>query len=910
MSQKALLIAEKPDLQRKIEEVYKNHRNSIPYEITFAAQRGHLVTLLSPTEMDESLSKWEWDTLPIEPEQYGGWKYKVIEEPKKGNFMTAKERYAAIAKAIRSGSYDFIIHAGDADQEGELLVNIVLRSIGNKLPVKRFWTNDLTESHILNALTDLRDDDNDPMLTNLMAAAVARQHSDWRFGMNVSRAATLKMRNRISCGRVKTPILAVVCKREEEIRNFRPSTTYGVKAVYDEGFEGTLYDEKEAEPEDSKKENDDEQKNGVIWMDTREEAETVMNDLHETVTVISCSSKNTETYAPKLYKLATAQIDAGKKGYNDKDTLDTIQKLYEKEYLSYPRTDCEYLSSDEDFSGILNSLSGISDYDEFTKNIDELAIEKVRHNKRWINDKALQEAGHSALRPTTNVPDPGELSQIERDIYDMIVRRFIAIFLPPQVQKRTVLIGESNGHTFRSSGKELTDPGFSVIFGTKFTDTKIPEHSRGDILDVDKYEITEKTTTCPKRYTSPELISVCENPQKFINDPALKAITKSLKIGTPATRSEIINQLIIKDKYMEVPGNKKNGQIKPTELGEAIIENLAGLMICRVDMTAEWEESLSLVRKGEKSLKEIEGEMKQSVREMLAEIKDRDMKRVGEKDKTVAGKCPVCGRDVYESDNGFYCSGWGQGCKTGIFKKAMGCDFDFNDYVTLASGNEVEKDGRTFYYDKETNKVTEKGTVSAIICPACSAEHLTETPTRYFCKCGFSTYKEIAGHRITQEELNKIAEDGHTDIIDNFVSSKSGKRFSAQLVMTDKKIEFKFDNGPTSDTGNKCPCCKKDTIKQQGKKCVCSCGFSFWTTVAGKDLSRKDVEDLCRNGETKMYDDWKGKKGAFTAKLAVNKKKKSTEFKFEDLGKEADLETLKKVFGDKSPEELIRGLTH
>ena len=213
---KALLIAEKPSLRREIETVYKKHKSEIPYEITFMEQRGHLLTLKNPSELDEELKKWDWDTLPIHPEEYGGWQYKPISEKKTGKFLTSQERFEAIGKELKSGSYDFVINAGDPDQEGELLIRIVLAALKNKLPVKRYWTNALTEEKILDALKNLRDDDHEPELVHLLDAAYARQHSDWRFGMNISRAATLKMGARCACGRVKTPILGIVCKREKE----------------------------------------------------------------------------------------------------------------------------------------------------------------------------------------------------------------------------------------------------------------------------------------------------------------------------------------------------------------------------------------------------------------------------------------------------------------------------------------------------------------------------------------------------------------------------------------------------------------------------------------------------------------------------------------------------------------------
>ena len=782
----ALLIAEKPDLMRKIQAVYEKHKSELPYTADFLSQRGHLVTLKNPTELDESLQKWSWETLPIEPENYGGWKYKVIDDTEKDKkYKTSKERFMEIQKAVKSGDYDFIIHAGDPDQEGELLVNIVLLSIGNKLPVKRFWTNDLTESHILEALKDLKDDNHDPMLVNLLSAAFARQHSDWRFGMNISRAATLKMGSRVSCGRVKTELLWIVCKREEEIRNFKPSTCYGVKAVYNEGFDGTLFskdkisDDENASPD---------QKAGTVWFETKKEAEEAIGKLNDKAEVAAFQAKRVETFAPKLYKLATLQIDAGKKGYDDATTLAVVQKLYEQEYLSYPRTDCEYLSSNENFQGILNALSGNPDYSAYTSTITYPTIQKVRATKKWISDEALKESGHSALRPTTKLPDFDKLTQAEKDIYDMIARRFLAIFLPPIVQDKTQMVAISNGQTFRSSGKTLVDPGFSVIFGTSFNDVQIPVHEKGDILSVDKYEITEKTTTCPSRYTSPELIAVCENPLKFLDDASLKSLGKKLKVGTPATRSPIIRQLIDVDKYLVEKKEKKTTYLVPSPAGEAIIKNLDGLAICRVDMTAQWEEDLDLVRSGKKTLKEIETEMRKSVSDMVLEIKNRDMTPIEPKaEKKIVGICPLCGKDIIESDKGFYCSGYRDGCRTGIFKEAFGQTYDLDDFITLAKGGHIIRNGREFYYDHEQNKLCEKKTASNLICPVCG-KNMEETPTRLSCSCGFATQKVICGYELTADDFRKLAEDGETDVI-NF-TSKQGKPFSTQLVLKKKQLEF------------------------------------------------------------------------------------------------------------------------
>ena len=633
---RAILIAEKPDLMRQIQEVYKKHEKELPYDMSFISQRGHLLTLMLPSELDEEQKKWKWENLPFHPDEYGGWQYKPIKEKKTGRFLTSEERLVNIKKEVSSGRYDFIINAGDPDQEGELLIRIVLGYIGNTLPVKRFWTNDLTEGHILAALKDLKDDDHDPMLTNLLSAAYARQHSDYLYGMNISEAASLKMNGRVACGRVKTPLLAIVCKREDEIRDYREKTVYSIGSDYNEGFSGKL-------AKDGKQ----------VWYETKKEAEDLISRLPLSGKVTSFSEKEIKTYAPKLFKLATLQIEAGKLGYSDKTTLDTIQGLYEKKYLSYPRTDCEYLSSSEDFKGILAALRR-----GFSFDIDEGQINAVRKNPKWINDKALEKSGHSALRPTTSVPDLASLTKAERDIYTLIANRFIAMFYPPMVQKERKIIADISGNEFTSSGKTVIQKGFTEFLGNTPADSVIPEKKKGDILTVNDLEVLEKKSEKPKRFTGPELIAVCEKPRRY------SELKKDFKIGTPATRSGIIRQLIDKDGYIEEIKEGKKTVLKPTDTGERIIRNLGDLSICKVDMTGQWEEKLQSVRDGEMAGKDLEAELYSDVIKMIGDIRDKEN---AESLKTSAYTCPICKKGMKETAKAVSCE-----CGLIIWKEVCG----------------------------------------------------------------------------------------------------------------------------------------------------------------------------------------------------------------------------------------------
>ena len=799
---KALLIAEKPSLKRTIEEVYNKHRSEIPYEIHFMEQRGHLLTLKSPDEIDESLAKWNWDDLPIYPDELGGWKYKVIQEKKVGHFLTARERFEAIKKELASGGYDFVINAGDPDQEGQLLVRIVLSGLKNKLPIKRYWSNDTTEAKVLDALKNLKDDEKDPMLVNLLEAAYVRQHSDWLFGMNVSRAATLQMNARAACGRVKTPIMAIVCRREDEINNFVPKTCYGVKANYDKDFTGALYEEVAESDEADKGEKDENA--GIVWFDTKEEAEKLISSLSNSGRVVKYESKKVETYAPKLYKLATAQIDAGKMGYSSAQTLEIIQSLYEKKLMSYPRTDCEYLSSGEDLSAMLRSASSVPELAKYISAIDSSVIGKVKHTKKWVNDEKLKESGHSALVPTTMKPDLSTLSEDEKKIYTMICKKFVAIFMPPLVQNKRLLIADIDGKLFKSTGKTLIDPGYTAIFGTKFTDNEIPEYAVGDGINVNDYEVTSKTSTCPSRFTDASLIAMCEAPHKFLDDKSLKdELGKKLKIGTPATRASIIEELISKDKYLMRTKEKSTTYIVPTEAGKVIYENLKGCDICKVDLTGEWELKLEEVRAGKLSRRDVEIGMKDHVKRLVDDIHGTSMKslRAG---RSSIGKCPECGGDIISSEKSFYCSNYKDGCKFGGWKSICDSKLTDNEFLKLINGEVITKNikkGSTKWdqqlrYNKDEHKVEfvkREAEESSYSCPSCGGK-LTDNGRVVSCSsCEFKLWLSVCGKVLSKSQIDKFFKTGSTGLIKG-LKSKAGKSFDAELVLNSEGTgtSFKF----------------------------------------------------------------------------------------------------------------------
>ncbi len=656
---KGLLIAEKPSLMNTVRDVYNKHYGELPYSLDFVAQSGHLICQVPPNSYcDEWAEKWDWSQLPMLPHKLvSGWKYDVI--PK------IKDVYKQIENKFKTGNYDFVVHAGDPDREGQYLVRLVLQRLKCKVPVKRFWSNDLTDKAVLSALKNLKDDDHDEFLVNLTAAAYCRAKFDWLLGMNGSRAATLAMNSgslrlgAVRTGRVKTPLLNIIVNRELDIQNFKPVTTYGVEAIYHEGFSGLLFDE-----------------DGNVSFSTVDEANEFIKSLSDFARVTSFERKKLQHRAPAFFKLSSLQVEANKEyGFSADKTLELAQSLYEKhKVLTYPRTDCEFVSKElsKSFKVLLKSVSAFPELKDFVAVVSDEAVSAVAESTRYINDKKLQESGHSALLPTDTVPNISALSADEYNLLLLVYKRFLATFMSPAIIENTVVVTENNGYSFKSTGKVVKDKGYMVLYDKKPHDIVIPNLAEGQTVHVSTLAPKDQTTTCPKRYTDADLISIMENPVKFLHDSSLKEIIKSSKgIGTPATRANIIKELV-KNGYIEKKkGKGKSEGIYATPVGIAIIKNLGDRDIASVDLTAEWEEKLGFVEKGEMSAAEFDGAVVQYVEDLIADLKRAGASGEFTASAAVSGsdvlcKCPRCGADIKENSKAFSCS---KKCGVVLFKE-------------------------------------------------------------------------------------------------------------------------------------------------------------------------------------------------------------------------------------------------
>ncbi len=613
---KALLIAEKPSLMREIKAAYEGAKGEFDFQIDFLAQAGHLVGLRLPNEINPAkYGKWSLANLPIDVP----YEYKILDG--KGELV------GRIREAIRSGQYDFVIHAGDPDGEGELLVRLVLDFVGNTLPVKRFWSNDITHPAIVRALHHLEDD---AAYDPIYHAAHVRQHSDYQFGMNITSAATLKLGTLCKLGRVKAPIIRMIVDREREIRSFVESSTFKPSFVWN-SLEFVCEEQ----------------------FKTAEEALASMPSASD-ATVASAKTERKSQAAPKLYKLSTLQSDAHKAiKFSAAHTLEVLQSLYEAKLVSYPRTDCEFISSGVDIESIVGSIAPM-----LSLNAGDLLkrADAVRGSSSYLNDKAIASEGHTAIIPTGQ--RPSQLSKDEASLYELICRRFLAIFAPAKETIITTVVANPDGKPVPGPYvlKEYEDvvPGWELIMNPAFKArvSSGVSFKEGQALTPIKLQAKECKAKPPVRYNDGSLIKALDHPESYVGDDDKKV---AYKIGTPATRANIIEECVRSGYF-----TKEKGAFVPTKLAEIVVDALGFVSLFDVTESGRWESMLESIRRGEVDYRAVEAELLKECQEVTEEIKAKHFEVAntpGGAGAEVLGKCPKCGSDVVKGKFGAYCAG-------------------------------------------------------------------------------------------------------------------------------------------------------------------------------------------------------------------------------------------------------------
>ena len=637
-----LCIAEKPSVGRDIARVLGANTqrdgfmegNGYCVSWTF----GHLCALLDPHEYNDQWKGWNMSSLPMVPARFG---IKVSDD--KGilkQFNTIKD---LISKA------EMVINCGDAGQEGELIQRWVYQKAGCKVPVKRLWISSLTEDAIREGFANLKDQTH---YQHLYEAGMMRAIGDWLLGMNATRAYTLryakgvgKDRQVLSIGRVQTPTLALIVKRQHEIENFVPRTYWELKTIYrDTTFSAQLPVE--------------EDEYAITSLEQGQKLVDSIKDLPLEIT--SVEKKKGMEYAPRLFDLTSLQVECNKRyGLSADDTLKIIQSLYEKHVTTYPRVDTTFLS-DDIYPKVPATLQGIQ---EFFPQVAPLLPLKAdggkgpgslpKSKKVFDNSKVTD---HHAIIPTGQKPN--NLTDLERKVYDMVALRFIAAFYPPCQVANTTVLAQAGEVPFKVTGREIIEQGWREVFAkdtpAEPSDTSepseqkaLPSFKKGE-SGPHEPQLQEKTTTPPKYYTEATLLRAMETAGKTVDNEELRDAMKENGIGRPSTRAAIIEKLFQR-KY--IVREKKN--IKATEVGINLIHTIISPLLKSAELTGLWEKKLREIERGDFQAQQFLDELKQMTAEVIREVKS---------DKS-GMRCPICGKGmIIRGRTRYGCSRWREGC--------------------------------------------------------------------------------------------------------------------------------------------------------------------------------------------------------------------------------------------------------
>ena len=624
---KHLVIAEKPSVGRDIARVLHCNKKTntyiegTDYIVTWAL--GHLVTLADPEQYDEQYKTWNMDTLPMLPEH---WKLVVIKQ-------TGRQFHAVKELIFRKDVSDIII-ATDAGREGELVARWILDKAGNQKPLKRLWISSVTDKAIREGFQNLRPGKS---YEPLYRAAVARAQSDWVVGINATRALTCKYNAQLSCGRVQTPTLAMIAAREEEIRTFKPVPYYGLKAAVG-GITFTWTDAR----------------SGSSRSFDKDRIQAIKQASAPSLLVTDVRKKLKKTFAPALYDLTALQREANQKfGFSAKQTLNIMQRLYENhKVLTYPRTDSRYLTTD--IVPTLKERLKACAVGPYSKIAGRLSMQKLQANKSFVNDSRVSD--HHAIIPTEQFVQLDHMSNEERKIYDLVVRRFLAVLSPACEYEETSISGTNGEERFSAKGNFIKSAGWREVYESGYTDGEdedeeqttfsqisLPDVQKGETLPVTALTITEGKTKPPACFTEGTLIAAMENPVKYLkhkDKDVVKTLGETGGLGTVATRADIIEKL-----FNSFLMEKKGNEIHITSKGKQLL-SLVPSDLKSPELTASWEMRLQAIAKGKESDKAFMKEIEHYTKALIQEIKSAD--GTFRHDNMTRTKCPECGKFMLE----------------------------------------------------------------------------------------------------------------------------------------------------------------------------------------------------------------------------------------------------------------------
>jgi DNA topoisomerase-3 len=842
---KTIIIAEKPSVAQDIVraltpskgkfEKHADHFENDDYVVTSAV--GHLVEIKAPEDYDVKRGKWSFAQLPVVPPHFD---VAPIDK--------AKTRLNAVVKLVKRKDVGAIVNACDAGREGELIFRLILQyAYGDKphgKPITRLWLQSMTPQAIRDGFDQLR---TDQQMLGLADAARSRSEADWLVGINGTRAMTaFNSRDGgfflTTVGRVQTPTLSIVVEREEKIGKHVSRPYWEVKASFD--ATAGVYEGKWFDPAWKKNPDDAEARADRLW--TAPEAQAIADAVRSQGATVVDEAKPSTQASPLLYDLTTLQREANSRfGFSAKTTLSIAQALYEKhKVLTYPRTDSRALP--EDYLATVKQTIGMLAEEDLPGPLRELnahakkALKEgyVKPTKRVFDNTKVSD--HFAIIPTLQAPK--SLTEIELKLYDMVVKRFLAVFYPSAEFMVTTRIStvktEARAYTFQTNGKVLVNAGWLAVYGKEAQDddANLVAVAPGEMVRTESVDVLALKTKPPARYTEATLLSAMEGAGKLIEDEDLRDAMKEKGLGTPATRAQTIEGLIA-EKYMLRDGR----ELVPTAKAFQLMTLLRGLAIedlTRPDLTGNWEYQLSEMEHGRLSRQAFMAEIAQMAERIVKKAKEYDRDTIPGDYATLATPCPNCGGVVKENYRRFGCTGaagMDEGCGFSITKIPAGRAFEtaeaegflrdkkigplegfrskagwpFSAEIKLVRDDEINNWKLEFDFGEDARQAEGDGApvdfsaqTSLGACPKCQG-HVYEHGSNYVCEhsvgahvtCDFKTGKIILQQPVSHEEVHKLLATGKTSLLENFVSNKTRRKFKAFLAWDKKegKVGFEFE---------------------------------------------------------------------------------------------------------------------
>ncbi len=827
---KRLIIAEKPSVANDIAKALggfakrDNYFESDQYLLSSAV--GHLLEIAAPEQYEVKRGKWSFTHLPVIPPEFD-----------LHPIAKSAERLRLLKQLIRRKDVTELINACDAGREGELIFRYIVQAARAPQPIRRLWLQSMTPAAIRDGFAKLRDD---AEMLPLASAARSRSEADWIVGINGTRAMTAFNSKGggfylTTVGRVQTPTLAIVVERERIIKAFVPRDYWEVRASF--GVEAGAYDGKWFEPKFKRAEDDPERRDTRLWLES--EALAVVDACLGKRGSVTEESKPSTQLSPPLFDLTSLQREAnGRFGFSAKTTLSIAQELYEKyKVLTYPRTDSRHLP--EDYLGTVTStIEAVGEADAYHRFSTKILKEKwVRPNRRVFDNSKISD--HFAIIPTP-LPAKG-LNEVQQRIYDLVTKRFLAVFFPAAEYLVTTRITRVQEHHFRTEGKVLVDPGWLAVYGKESAD----EDASLVAVSPDEKPLAQvvnavalQTKPAP-RYNEGTLLTAMESAGKLVGDDELREAMAQKGLGTPATRAQTIEGLI-GEKYLLREGR----ELVPTAKAFQLMTLLHGLGVSELtqpELTGEWEYKLAQMERGRLKREAFMAEIAHMTEEIVKRAKEYNSDTVPGDYATLRTPCPTCGSVVRENYRRFACDR----CGFSITKTPAGRQFEIDEVETLLAQRELgplqgfrSKMGRPFaailriVSDEESSnhklefdfgqsrpdgdepeEINFSGQEPLGPCPKCGAA-VYEHGLGYLCEnlplkqCDFRSGKIILQQEISHEQMRKLLKEGRTDLLTSFVSKRNGRKFKAFLVAQPQgKIGFEFaPRAPKPE--------KKDTAKK------------------------------------------------------------------------------------------------